>query len=549
MVGYRVRAICLSLLASATFVLAQTEPSAVRVDLPSLRIDLSRLAPPPPSSKLVVTPNPYNFGEVIAGNRLYHTFAVNNDGTDLVIGSAEAYGPFRIVSGSPYALQPGEIGRITVEFSPQAAGAFSGLLVFHGEYSAQCVVAGAAQSAPLIAGASANQGSPPAWDVEIVPMGEGTSFQVRWRGVAGREYQVWYSDDLVNWTAAGAPVVATAGVTTFLDDGTVAAPAPVVARARFYRVGDSSAAIVGFCRVRLTKGETPLSAPFQQKIAAQGIIAGLTATTVTDVHASFQPHQFQFNDPAQPHTYVLSPTSGAHAGRWFLISDNDAQRIHIDDIGGLIDLTHFLRAGDPYIIYPLVRVVDIFGEPENTILQSSDQIFLWDVAAQNYEPPIRLEVIPPDTRLTWAQEATAVNNLPLFPGEGLVVKRSGVGAVDLLLSGNVPFLPVYREIASGNNLVGYGFPVPVPLSQADLLASGFSGGPMFSNSDKLYLYNSRRANFKTALWYNTLLDQWLTPVGELDPPRLELPRAGAFFLQRNQLTGFEWVQKPPQGDP
>lgn len=533
-------------LTSTALVLAQVESSLPRVQLPSLRLVVARPAAAP-TSKLVVEQSIFDLGSIEVGNALRHTFAINNDGTDFVIGAADCQGPCTVVAGSPYALKPGELGSVTVEFTPETEGAYSGLVTFSGEYSAVSIVSGMATASVNANAVPQIVSAPRLLLPEIVTLGEGTSFQLRWHGETGRQYQVWYSEDMAHWSPAGEPVVANAGITTFLDDGSGTTPPPVAAQVRFYRVGESDTAIVGFRRVQLAAGDTPMSVPFLRTISAQGTIASLTAKAVKDSTANYRVGQFQFDSAGQPLTHVLTVTSGAQNGRWFLIAKNDAQTITIEDAEGEFDLTKLLSAGDSFIVYPLHRISDVFGPPGDTALRRGDQVFLWDVAVQTYEPPIGLDALTPSAQLDWVQDGKRAGQLPLFPAEGMLVKRAGQGTAELVLTGTVPFTPMLQEILAGNNLVGHGFPLPVTVGQSDLLASGFAGSGLFSASDKIFLYNPKRNNFKTTIWYHSLLERWLSPIGDLRPSQVELEPASAFFIQRNQIRGFEWVQRPPSG--
>jgi hypothetical protein len=59
------------------------------------------------------------------------------------------------------------------------------------------------------------------------------------------------------------------------------------------------------------------------------------------------------------------------------------------------------------------------------------------------------------------------------------------------------------------------------------------------------LLNGKRSGFKTVLWFNTALKRWLSPEGNVRPMQVELPPCSALFIQRNRVSGFEWLQKPP----
>jgi hypothetical protein len=515
------------------------------VELPSIRLDLASRNAVPRSCPVIVNPSTIDFGDTPVGASARNSLELINDGKEVAIGTLEVQGGFRLLSKSLCVLAPGEIRSVMVEFNPQKAGAFSGLLTFRGEHTTVSILAARANR-PAVLIAETGKPSGPLLP-EIMIQGGGTSFQVEWPSEPGKEYQVWYSPDLANWTRAGTPVAARASVASFVDDGSATTPAPVAAPARFYRVGDSNAAVVGFRRIELG-ADTPLSVPFLKPIVAQGTIASVAAKSLTVVNGGFRANQFRFNGGSQPLTYVLTIASGSQAGRWFVITGNDANVIQVDNLEGTIDLSQLLQAGDLFIIHALHRIADVFGPSNQPVLSRDDRIFLWDVSAQSYETPITLDVIPPESRLNWVQDAKAVDNLPLFPGEGMLVKRNVPGKTAILLAGTVPFTPILQEIVAGNNLVGQAFPVAFTVSRSDLLSSGFAGAQTFSASDKLYVFNARRSNFKSVLWFNTVLDRWVSPFTELNPPQVELAPASAFFIQRNQVRGFEWIQKPLNGN-
>lgn len=520
-------------------VTAEEPPIPGRVNLPSARLVLGTNVVPKPAPVLIVSPGELNFGDVAVGTSVKHQFALENTSARIVIGSVETHGPFRSTGPANYLLAPREVKMVTVEFIPQADGAVTGLVVFRGEHGAASFVSGT--GIPI---SNLITQLPPAAPVipAIVSYGEGTSFQVHWPSEAGRTYQVWYSDDLQRWVRAGEPVVATGDVAAFLDDGNAIQPAPVAVDARFYRVGDSAASIVGFRRIQIAAGDTPFSVPFLRTIAARGAIGAVTSNSVTDLKSTFRPNQFQLGATDSQQTYVLTITSGPQAGRWFVVADNDAQSIRLDEAGGPHDLTKLLHVGDAYVIYPLQSVASLFP-PEGAGVHRDDHLFLWDVGAQTYESPLSLEALAPTGRPAWMQDRTVANNLPLFPGEGLLIKRSASTRTELVLSGNVPFFPVLQEITTGNNLIGQPFPVPVGLPQCGLIPSGFMGNLKLAGSDRLYLWHQNQ--FQGPLWFNTLLGRWMSETNALNPAKLELTPGSAFFIQRNQPRAFELIQRPP----
>ena len=83
--------------------------------------------------QMVVTPGNRNFGLLPVGQSSNQTFSVANAGLQTLNGTVTASGvPFGIVSGSPFSINSGQTGLVTVSFSPVATGTFTGSVVFAG---------------------------------------------------------------------------------------------------------------------------------------------------------------------------------------------------------------------------------------------------------------------------------------------------------------------------------------------------------------------------------------------------------------------------------
>ncbi len=84
---------------------------------------------PPPL--LVVSPGNRSFGLLPVGQSSTQTFSVVNAGVQTLIGTATGSGaPFTVIGGTPFNLASGQTGLVSVSFSPAAAGAFTGSVVF-----------------------------------------------------------------------------------------------------------------------------------------------------------------------------------------------------------------------------------------------------------------------------------------------------------------------------------------------------------------------------------------------------------------------------------
>jgi PKD repeat protein len=79
----------------------------------------------------VISPGNLDFGIVAVGQTTTQTFSVASIGFGPLNGTATASGaPFTIITGSPYILNSGQTGLVSVGFSPGSVGTFTGSVVF-----------------------------------------------------------------------------------------------------------------------------------------------------------------------------------------------------------------------------------------------------------------------------------------------------------------------------------------------------------------------------------------------------------------------------------
>ncbi len=84
-----------------------------------------------PSPQQVVSPTNPDFGLLLVGAISTQTFSIANTGLLTLTGAATVLGEsFALVGGSPYSVDAGQTGLVSVSFRPVAAGAFAGSLVF-----------------------------------------------------------------------------------------------------------------------------------------------------------------------------------------------------------------------------------------------------------------------------------------------------------------------------------------------------------------------------------------------------------------------------------
>ena len=98
----------------------------------------------------VVSPANLDFGLLPVGQSSTQAFSVANNGLQTLTGTATVSGAtFTLISGSPFTVGGGQTGLVNVSFSPVAAGAFTGSVVFTSNGgSSTDVVTGAAAVPP-----------------------------------------------------------------------------------------------------------------------------------------------------------------------------------------------------------------------------------------------------------------------------------------------------------------------------------------------------------------------------------------------------------------
>jgi hypothetical protein len=114
---------------SATLRIESDDPDESRLD-----VALSGRGVPVPVPDIAVTPTSHDFGDVIAGTTISHTFTVSNDGrADLAVTATSLVGAdfaaFSIdLGGGPFVLTPGETHDLEIGFTPATPGSATAAL-------------------------------------------------------------------------------------------------------------------------------------------------------------------------------------------------------------------------------------------------------------------------------------------------------------------------------------------------------------------------------------------------------------------------------------
>ena len=116
---------------------AKQQPHAILAGATQVSTDDTRAA-------IAVSPRSLEFASIAVGRTRSLTFNVRNVGTGLLTGTAKVPAPFRIVSGSPYALAGSQSQDIVVQYVPRQAGMHVAVVQLTGGGSGRLTVSGSA---------------------------------------------------------------------------------------------------------------------------------------------------------------------------------------------------------------------------------------------------------------------------------------------------------------------------------------------------------------------------------------------------------------------
>ena len=97
---------------------------------------------------MAIAPRALDFGSVAVGDTRTLAFTVQNAGVSMLNGAAKVSAPFRIVSGSPYALGSAQSQVITVQYVPKAVGMNMAVVLLSGGDGTRITVVGSGARAP-----------------------------------------------------------------------------------------------------------------------------------------------------------------------------------------------------------------------------------------------------------------------------------------------------------------------------------------------------------------------------------------------------------------
>jgi hypothetical protein len=274
---------------------------------------------------------------------------------------------------------------------------------------------------------------------------------------------------------------------------------------------------VGFVTVSLTPGtgsakkNTFFSVPLMEveSIDGQvsGVITGVTATTISNTNAGWQPGQL--SNPAAP--YLIQITSGAAEGRLFLIASsantggatagtaNTATAVSVSSVDSAqtdLSTLGIVVGTDTYKIYACDTLSTFFGTPASTGI-------LGGTSANNADTIVAIvngsasTYFYSTTASRWARAALGnpdASNVPLLPYYGIQYSRLSTNPWSRTVTGGVPVEP--RKVAvknSGNTILSQFWPVDSTLATSGL-STVVTAGANANSADTVRLTSGGSVN-------------------------------------------------------
>lgn len=284
-----------------------------------------------------------------------------------------------------------------------------------------------------------------------------------------------------------------------------------------------------------------ISFPLQDTATATGEMAGqvtsVTANTVTVTGAGWTAGQLS----AAATPYLIQFTSGAAAGRTFLISTstaNTATVLTIDatDAAATNLTTLSITNTDTFQIIPADTISSVFGTPATTGIlggtssASVDQVQLYSPASgwvsyyYNTNSAAWLRVGPP----------IASGNTVIRPDTGVIYARYGTTALSLTLLGHVS--PVARQATvanSGTTVISNNWPVDQTLAGTNISTlSGWTSATSSANADIVQIYSA--ASGWSQYYYNGT--HWLKVGPPINSDGVAIPAGTAVIIVKKGST-------------
>jgi uncharacterized protein (TIGR02597 family) len=309
---------------------------------------------------------------------------------------------------------------------------------------------------------------------------------------------------------------------------------------------------VGFITLALNgsgaSGLTFSSLGLTRPVSYQGSAETVGVNTLTDNEATWTDNQF--NGVAG--SFFVEITSGAGAGQMYdITATSDAS----NSVTLSQNLSASVTAGATFKIRPHWTISSVFGGANEAGLtggnsSTADQILVFNGTGYDTYYYSTGGLVGTGWRRVGSVPGSANQaNVVLFPEDGLIVKRNGAAALNVVLMGAVKTGQTSVAVIPGINVVANVYASGQTLSSSSLytgnsttgLASGTS-----STADQVLIWNTGTSGYDT-FYYSSggLVGTGWRKVGSVpgnaDQSTVALPVAGSLIINRRNATPFNWV--------
>ena len=312
-------------------------------------------------------------------------------------------------------------------------------------------------------------------------------------------------------------------------------------------------------------GLTAISVPMLPQVVYSGVISGAAGTELTDDSATWADDQYPTYDPddagadydpmAAYYVEITNHTDAAQIGTIFEIFGSAASKKTLTVRGDATGLD-----GASYTIRKFRTLADVFGDTNTAGLttaagaSSSDVIYKvgeedGSVSFLRYYYQTAPAFAGGNGWRKAGDSNTEMKDLPIYPDEGLIVRRRSASDVSVTLPGSIKTNNSRKSLLQGFNLVSISYPVERTLDQIGLDDSKLTSAAGPSDSDVIYMLDAsgqfERYYYQTAPLFaggNGWRKAGDSSTDQKDAP---IPAGSAIIVLRRNSSAVDWSTAVP----
>jgi hypothetical protein len=307
---------------------------------------------------------------------------------------------------------------------------------------------------------------------------------------------------------------------------------------------------VGFVTVSIKgKGISPaayslVQFPMMKASSFQGAATAGDSTGTLNVEGTLTPGEFDASIGANagPNYFLEVVSEGSSEGLIADINTNTATSVtvHPEDAAAI-------SAAMPatIVIRQHTKVSEVFGSGASLLLQGGSTVSNSDIIYFGRGGALAGYYWRTGIGAGWKTlSGAAANNIPIYPGESVLVKRIGAADVSIVNAGSVQTGRALVPVSQGSVTAATSFPVGTTLATSNLLASGLTGASSAASADILYIPNAD-GNL-ISYFYRTGIGQGFKFVaGGADANNVPISDVGGVLITRRSATPFNWIINQP----